>query len=153
MNEEDFYAPISNRLKELSKDLSNAVMSVLTISAGTRTFKERKAGVDSELKEAINHLSKAFGEWKKLEEVVDYMASHLEELDETTLARLVEKSADSAMALEFVGQHGRMKEVRTAHAMITLDEDLIQYSVKEVGSHSKDKLERWQKEIDKYLNP
>lgn len=149
--EEDFYAPISNRLKEMSKDLSNAVMSVLAVSASAKIVKQRRTGLDSELKEAINHLSAAFTEWKKLEEVIDYMSSHLEELDESTLARLVEKSADSVMALEFVGQHGRLKEVRTAHSMITLDEDLIEFSVKEVGSHSREKLERWQKEIDKYL--
>lgn len=151
MTEEDFYSPISNRLKEMSKELSNAVMSVLAVSASTKIIQKRKGTVDVELKEAINHLSLAFAEWKKLEEVIEWMSGHLDELDEQTLARLVEKSADSVMALEFIGQHGRLKEVKTAHAMISLDEDLIQYSVKEVGTHSREKLERWKKEIDGYL--
>lgn len=149
---EDLYAPISNRLKEMTKDLSNAVMSVLAVSSSTQVIKKRKGLVDSELKEAIEHLSKAFSEFKKLEEVIDFMTSHLDELDEQTLARLVERAADSTMALEFIGQHGRLKEVRTAHAMISLDEELIPYSVKEIGTHSREKLEKWKKAIDLMLN-
>lgn len=148
---EDLYAPISRRLKEMTKDLSNAVMSVLAVSSSTQVIKKRKVVVDSELKEAIEHLSNAFSEFKKLEEVIDFMTAHLDELDETTLARIVERAADSTMALEFVGQHGRLKEVRTAHAMISLDEELIPYSVKEVGTHSRETLEKWKKAIDEFL--
>lgn len=148
---EDLYAPISHRLKEMTKDLSNAVMSVLAVSSSTQVIKKRKVVVDSELKEAIEHLSNAFSEFKKLEEVIDFMTAHLDELDETTLARIVERAADSTMALEFVGQHGRLKEVRTAHAMISLDEELIPYSVKEVGTHSRETLEKWKKAIDEFL--
>lgn len=148
---EDLYAPISHRLKEMTKDLSNAVMSVLAISSSTQVIKKRKGIVDSELKEAIDHLSKAFSEFKRLEEIIDFMTSHLDELDEQTLARLVERAADSTMALEFIGQHGRLKEVRTAHAMISLDEELIPYAIKEVGTHSKEKLEKWKKAIEEFL--
>lgn len=148
---EDLYAPISHRLKEMTKDLSNAVMSVLAVSSSTQVIKKRKVVVDSELKEAIEHLSNAFSEFKKLEEVIDFMTAHLDELDEVTLARIVERAADSTMALEFVGQHGRLKEVRTAHAMISLDEELIPYSVKEVGTHSRETLEKWKKAIDEFL--
>ncbi len=151
MTEEDYYSPISNRLKDMTKELSNAVMSVLAISSSARTLKKRRMNLDSELKEAINHLSTAFTEWKKLEEIVDFQLSHLDELNEQTLARLIEKAADSTMALEFVGQHGRLKEVRTAHAMISLDEELIPFSVKEVGTHSRETLEKWEKAISEFL--
>ena len=124
---------------------------MLEVSYSARTFEKTKVEVDSELKEAINHLSNAFAKWKKLEEIVDYQLTHLNELDENTLSRLVEKAADSTMALEFVGQHGRLKEIRAAHAMISLDDELIKYAVKEVETHSGDKLEKWKKAIDEYL--
>lgn len=151
-NEEDFYAPITRRLKDMTKELSSAVNSLLVVSAGGQSIRKKKIGLDSNLKEAINHLSTAFNQWRELEQIIEVMAGHLEELDESTLAGLVEKSADSAMALEFVGQHARLKEVQTAHAMISLDNDLIHYTVKEVGSHSKEKLEKWAEAINDFLN-
>jgi hypothetical protein len=151
MMTEDLYTPITNRLRELTRDLTNAVNSVLAVSATTKSLRKQRMEVDTELKEAINHLSKAFFNWRNMEEIFDYFLVHLDELDEVSLGKLVEKSADSEMALRFIGEHGRLKEVRTAHAMISLDEELIPYSVKEVGTHSRETLEKWGKAIEEFL--
>lgn len=148
---EDFYAPISHRLKEMTRDISNSVLSILAITASTPKLKRERGEVDSELKQSMNHLQKALIKWENLGEILDYITSHLDELDEKTLAAIVEKSADSTMALEMVGLHGRLKEVRTAHHMMSLDEDLIPFVIKEVGTHSREKLEKWETEIQGYL--
>lgn len=147
----DLYTPVTKRLKQLTRDLKNAVNDVLAASKAANDIKETKIGVDNELKEAIDHLSAAYQQWQKLGSLVEHLTLRLGELTEADLSKLVESAADSAMVVEFVGQFSKLKEIETAHQMLHLDSDLIEFAVKEIASNDLNRLKLWQSIINRTM--
>lgn len=131
----DPLAPLTRRLKELSRDANNAVSSVLALFAGIREQGRPRQEVKLEIFRLKAQLARVESAFSRLDEVLGAMESHAGELSEQELIGLVDKIADAGTIAEHTATVLALDYIATAVRLLKTQPDKFFEIIREMDSH------------------
>lgn len=132
---DDPFEPTIKRLRELVGLTSNAAMSILAVTVGIEATGKKRNELMAEIQAMVEQtarLQKAALDFNELASEVEHKGL---EVDEGSVARMVEKSADAVMIAQAITSALRLKQNDCALRMLSLDPDLIPYAIKELATY------------------
>ena len=135
MRPKDPFAPLINRANQLSRDVNNMAVNVLTIFSGTKKVAEQREVFARELASLINQMAATKQKWDELESLLVFVDAHANEISERDLIKLVESASDTATVVQGSVETYRLAHIDCAMRMLQLDPELIPWAVKELMSY------------------
>lgn len=146
---DDLLEPTIKRLRELVGLTSNTAMSILAVSIGIEASAKKRTELMGDIQQLVEQVGRLQETALQFEELASHVEHHGLEIDENSVAQMVEKSADALIVAQALTMALRLKQNDCALRMLALDPDLIPHTIKELSSYDNgpEQLARWAEAI------
>ena len=137
-------------MRELVSLTSNTAMSILSVSVGIEVSGKKRTELMAEIQALVEQTTRLQQVALEFNEIASEVEHKGLEIDETSVARMVEKSADALTIAQAIVASLRLKQNDCAMRMLALDPDLIPYALREIASYDggPEQVTRWRAAIE-----